>query len=291
LSNVNDNSILLPTNDVCFEKLMDNPKVRKGLSAALLEIDPKMIKDTTLLKNKTERSSIDDKYGILDVKILLVNGTIINLEMQIRKYDYWDKRILFYMSKSYTSQIHTGDEYEELKKCIHASILDFIQFPNDDKCYRKIQFCDVDYGEVYTDMFEIHIMELKKLSKDTRTDKPIIRWMKFFNCKTREEFENMKNIDEYIQEAYDELVRFCANKELREKYEDHEKTLRDNYAFLCSAKREGLAEGRAKGRAEGRAETISLLKQMKRLHKEGKSFEEIALELGFSIDEVRDILE
>ena len=56
-------------------------------------------------------------------------------------------------------------------------------------------------------MFEIHIMELKKLAKDTRTDIPIIRWMKFFNCKTREEFENMKDIDEYIQEAYDELVK------------------------------------------------------------------------------------
>ena len=66
-----------------------------------------------------------------------MDGTIINLEMQMKKYNYWDRRVLFYMSKSFSSQIHVGEEYEKLKKCIHASILNFVQFPDDDKCYPK----------------------------------------------------------------------------------------------------------------------------------------------------------
>ena len=46
MNNVKDDFILLPTNDVCFEKLMANPKVRKGLVSALLGIDPDKIKST-----------------------------------------------------------------------------------------------------------------------------------------------------------------------------------------------------------------------------------------------------
>lgn len=258
LTNVKDNYILLPTNDVCFEKLMDNPKVRKGFIAALLSVDPKEIQETILMKNKTERISVDDKYGILDIKVLLMDGTIINIEMQMRKYTYWDKRVLFYMSKSFGSQIHEGDEFKKLRKCIHASVLNFIQFPEDEKCYRKIKLCDVDTGEVYSDMYEIHIMELKKLTKDIRTDLPIIRWMQFFNCKTREEFESMKNIDEYIQEAYEELVKFTSSKEIREECDAREKILRDNYNFLLDTKEQGLMEGRAEGLELGRALNCTL---------------------------------
>jgi len=220
LSNVNDNSILLPTNDVCFEKLMDNPKVRKGLSAALLEIDPKMIKDTTLLKNKTERSSIDDKYGILDVKILLVNGTIINLEMQIRKYDYWDKRILFYMSKSYASQIHMGEEYEKLKKSIHASILDFVHFPKDDRCYRKIMFCDVDTGEIYTDVFSrIKKEEIEKFQYKIIRNKVYELWKVLgkYNCLldgTRFQKAHYRISEEWLSQTKDGKTTWYIRNEI-----------------------------------------------------------------------------
>ena len=93
----------------------------------------------------------------------------------------------------------------------------------------------------------------------------------------------MKDIDEYIQEAYEELVKFTANQEVREEYEAREKALRDRYSFLIDAKRRGMAEGRAEG--------ISLVKEMLRLQRVGKSIEEIAIECKVSIDEVRDVLE
>jgi len=287
LSNLNDNSILLPTNDICFEKLMANPKVRKGLIAALMGVEPCKIKSSTVLNPKTERYSKDDKYGILDVKVELDDGTLINIEMQVERYDYWDRRVLFYMGKTFTSQLKTGNDYNKLKKCIHASILNFTYFSDDKKCYRKIALCDVDTGKVYSDMLELHIMELKKLVYNTDNNEPIIRWMKFFNGKTRKEFEDMANIDEYIREAYEELVNLSADGLTREEYEEREKALRDHYSFLNDAKRRGLAEGRA----EGRADTLALVKKAKCLYKTGKSIEEISLECNLSIEEVRDILE
>lgn len=291
MSNTNDNSILLPTNDVCFEKLMDNPKVRKGLIAALLGVEPCEIKATTVLKPKTERNSKDDKYGILDVKVELDDGTLLNIEMQVERYDYWDRRVLFYLGKNISSQLKSGEHYDKLKKCIHASILNFVYFPDDKRCYRKIVLCDVDTGEVYTDLLELHIMELKKIVYHADIDVPIIRWMKFFNGKTRKEFEDMADIDEYIREAYEELVNLSADGLTREEYEAREKALRDHYSFLSGAKKRGLAEGRAEGLAEGRAEMLSLVKEMKRLKREGKSMEDIALTCKISIEEVCEILE
>lgn len=83
-------------------------------------------------------------------------------------FQFWPNRILFYLSKTYTGQIRTGEDYDALKKCIHVSILDFIHFPKDKSCYRKITLCDTETGEQYTDLLEIHILELKKLSADEK---------------------------------------------------------------------------------------------------------------------------
>ena len=62
---------MLPTVDICFKNLMDNPDVRKGFIAALLRRGPGEISKTTLLPTTLKREYGDDKLGILDVLILL----------------------------------------------------------------------------------------------------------------------------------------------------------------------------------------------------------------------------
>ena len=89
----------------------------------------------------------DDKYGILDVRVEMHDGTQIDFEMQVAEFDFWKKRIVFYLSKMVTDQIHKGDDYDKIQKCIHVSILDFVHFPEDNRCYRKITFCDTKTGE------------------------------------------------------------------------------------------------------------------------------------------------
>ena len=44
-----NNFIMLPTVDFCFKELMQNPKVRKGFIAALLNLPPEKIADTLLM--------------------------------------------------------------------------------------------------------------------------------------------------------------------------------------------------------------------------------------------------
>lgn len=131
MTKTKDNFIMLPTVDICFKGLMNNPKVRKGFIAALLEIAPDEICRTTLLPTILRQDYPDDKLGILDVRVMIEDGTQIDMEMQVTSFTYWDARILFYLSKIFAEQLKAGEPYANLKKCIHVSILDFVYFERD----------------------------------------------------------------------------------------------------------------------------------------------------------------
>ena len=227
-----ENFIMLPTVDFCFKELMQNPKVRQGFIAAIMGKDPKTIRKTTLIPNATKKESKDAKLGILDVMVEMEDGSKVNMEMQVAYFGWWSSRVLFYVSKTYSGQIREGEDYDVLKKCIHVSILDFIHFPQDKKCYRKIAFCDVETGEQYTDLMELHILELKKLPPGDQNEEGVIRWMRFFVGKNRKEFEDMAKTDEYIEEAYDELKKLSMDEQKRMEYEARQKAIRDYNSII-----------------------------------------------------------
>ena len=157
----NDNFIMLPTVDICFKNLMENPEVRRGFIAALLKVQPEEIEESTLLPTTLQRDYGDDKLGILDILVQLEDGTQIDMEMQVAYYEYWDARVLFYLSKVFTGQLKKGDPYDRLKKCIHVSILDFIQFDGDESCYRTIHFRVDHTGNKYSYLMDFLVLDLK----------------------------------------------------------------------------------------------------------------------------------
>lgn len=233
-----DDFIMLPTSDFCFKELMQNSKVRKGIISALLGINPEEIAETKLLPTSTTEEYPDGKLGILDVLIKLENGTQVGMEMQVAKYDYWTNRILFYLCRMFTGQIGKGDTYDKLKKCIHVSFLDFIHFENDYDFYRKITLRDEKNSE-YTDLLELHILELKKLPPEEQNENVLLKWTRFLNGKCREDFEKMAEKDEYIDEAYELLKKMSADDRKRLEYEAREKAVRDYNTQMKSSLERG----------------------------------------------------
>ena len=139
-----DDFIMLPTVDFCFKELMHNENVRKGIIAAILNVSLEEVEDTTLMPTILRKESEDDKYGILDVKVKMKSGILIDFEMQVIYYDCWEKRTIYYLSKMYTEQLKAGEDYDKLQKCIQVSILDHVLIREDDKYYRCISFCDTE---------------------------------------------------------------------------------------------------------------------------------------------------
>ena len=292
----NNQFIMSPTNDFCFKELMQNPKIRKGFIAGILKKTPEEITETILLPAETRRDYADEKLSILDVKVLLADDTRMDLEMQVAYFGSWDKRVLFYLSKLYTEQIQKGDDYEKLKKCIHVGVLDFIRFPESEECYHKINLCNCKSGEIYTDLLELHILELPKLPKVrakleqgemVSDDEMVLQWMEFFSCKTQEDFETMAKQDEYMEEAVNTLFKLSADEQKRVDYEAREKAIRDDRAKLDWATKVGLEEGLAKGKAEG----LAMAGKIVRLKLTGKTLEEISTACDLPLEQVKDFLD
>ena len=277
----NDNFIMLPTVDFCFKELMKNPKVRKGFVAAILGKEPETVRRTTVIETELRKESEDDKLGILDVLVELEDGGRMNMEMQVPYFEYWANRVLFYVSKIYTGQIKKGDDYEKLQKCIHVSILDFIHFPQDQRCYRKITFCDVETGEQYTDLMELHVLELKKLPPEDQNEEGVIRWMRFLGGKSRKEFEDMAEKDEYIREAYEDLKKLSLDEQKRLEYEVRQKAIRDHNSQMKSAEKRGEKRGRQAALKEVVAKMVG----------RNMSPEEIADLLGMKTQEIDELVE
>lgn len=221
--------IMLPSVDFCFQELMEDETIRRGFISAILDVSPEEITSVELLPKKLRKKHKEDKYGILDVRARLRSGEQINIEMQSVPYDYWQERSLFYLGKMYVDQIHEGED---------------------------------THRDMYTDKFEIHILELPKLAKYEYPQTELLRWAQFFGSKNRREIQMLTEKDEYIRKAYDKLEEISADEEKRLLYEERQKAIRDHRHMIASGRREGLREGRCEGLREGKREGLQQINQL-----------------------------
>lgn len=256
-----DDFLMSPTVDYCFKELLAYPEIRKGFVAAILNQDPEEIAETTLMPTILGKDTENGKYGILDVRIKMKSGTQMDLEMQVAPFKFWDNRVIFYLSKMYTDQIKEGQRYEDLKPCIHVSILNFNLFSKDQICFREIAFCDLTTKEKYTDLMEIYVLELKKLPLEQKNEPLVVKWMRFLSAERREDFEKMAEEDTYINEAYEVLQKLSADERKRLEYEARQKAILDYNSQMSSSREEGIRIGEKRGvkRGENRLNELNEL--------------------------------
>ena len=238
-----DNFLMSPKVDYCFKELLAYSEIRKGFIAAILNKDPEEIAETTLMPTILSKDTEDGKYGILDVRVRMKNASQMDLEMQVAPFEFWNNRVIFYLSKMYAEQVKEGDKYKNLKPCIQVSILNFNLFHEDRTCFREIAFCDLTTKQKYTDLLEIYVLELKKLPPEQKEEPLIIKWMRFLAAESREDFEKMAGEDNYINEAYEVLQKLSADERKRLEYEARQKAIRDYDSQMSSSREEGIRIG------------------------------------------------
>ena len=207
-----DNFLMSPKVDYCFKELLAYSEIRKGFIAAILNKDPEEIAETTLMPT-------------------------------MAPFEFWNNRVIFYLSKMYAEQVKEGDKYKNLKPCIQVSILNFNLFHEDRTCFREIAFCDLTTKQKYTDLLEIYVLELKKLPPEQKEEPLIIKWMRFLAAESREDFEKMAGEDNYINEAYEVLQKLSADERKRLEYEARQKAIRDYDSQMSSSREEGIRIG------------------------------------------------
>ena len=119
------------------------------------------------------------------------------------------------------------------------------------KCYRRIALCDTETGKEYTDLLEMHILELSKLPPEQKNETDLLQWMRFLGGKCREDFKKMAENNSTFEEAYDVLDRLSADEKKRLEYEARQKAIRDHDIMMKTAKKTWTRGWNCRGKRKG----------------------------------------
>lgn len=182
------------------------------------------------------------------------DGTVANLEVQVRCQSTYCERSLYYWSKSYTDQLQAGLDYGNLKPAIGINILNFSLFPPQLPFHTTFKLFEVAHRDYcLTDDCLLHFLELPKFEAG---DGVLADWL--YALKHLDEQEGPMKVllerNQSLAELAHRYRRFEADPAARMAYEDREKWLHDHAQFLHDALVKGRAEGaRAKALAVAQA--------------------------------------
>lgn len=206
------------TNDYMFRALLQkNQKVLKGLICSTLHKKPEEILSAEIKNPIILGNSINEKNFVLDVHVLLNNNTLIDLEMQVVKYDNWSDRSLGYLCRTFDN-LNKGDDYITTKTAIQIGFLDFTLFPETPEFHSTYKLMNVKNHTFYSDKFILSVVDLNHIELATAEDKEyrLDHWAALFKATTWEDIKMIakNNID--LQEACETLLQLSADENIRE---------------------------------------------------------------------------
>ncbi|MEY4926085.1 MAG: hypothetical protein RI894_521, partial [Bacteroidota bacterium] len=114
-------------NDIAFRKIFGNESRTETLISflnAILGFEGKdRIVSVTIVNPYQLPKLRGGKVSILDVRATDQKKQQFIVEMQVAEQDGFAKRVLYYLTKSYTSQIRRADQYRKLKPAFFIGIL------------------------------------------------------------------------------------------------------------------------------------------------------------------------
>ena len=181
--------ILSPKLDIVFKLLFGTEHSKEILTDflfAVLSLPISEYADISIGNPFLLQEYSGGKLGILDVKLKLISGKMLNIEIQVDPIPFMESRVLFYTSKLITEQIGESDQYEKIKRVISIIITDHIMIKQSKKYHHHFGLYDLESKVLLTDILEIHTLEIPKARKlfDGAADEQLLNWMKFLDVKT-----------------------------------------------------------------------------------------------------------
>ena len=241
-------SLLDPKMDFIFKSIFGNEKEKSVLlsflNSAIKSESP--LVDVELRNVEITKEAIEDKNSRLDVKAVANDGTIINVEIQLRNEYNMPKRTLYYWSKLYSEQLKEGENYLNLNRTICINILNFIQFKETQNYHSVFKIIEEKENIVLNKDLEIHFLELPKLV-EFRVDDPLSGWGMFLKEPSSDIVEEAEETVKEIKLAKKKLYVISSDEDEREKYRMREKARLDAASALATAELKGLEQGKVEG--------------------------------------------
>ena len=221
-----------------LKKYKGNEDILKDFLIAVLEITIakiEIIKDTHL-----ERTTQENKIGILDIKATLNNNITVNIEMQIRNQYNMIDRTLYYWANLYSNSLYKKQNYKDNNKTITINILEFNIFkegPYHEKCMIRRDY----NNEILTQDLEIHFIQIPKCKKEDVKTK-LDQWVQYIGNVSEEGVNIAMKENKEIRKAQEELEYLSGDEEERRIAELREKAIRDEVTNIEGAKEEKTIE-------------------------------------------------
>lgn len=270
-----------PLTDYGFKKVFGDEEIMTAFLTDLLEPKSPIVGITFLDKDMGAQSKYE-RGVIYDLRCKTADGEEFIVEMQNKSQMHFSDRILFYLSRSISSQEEKGDGKWDfgLKPVYGIFFLNFHLRGFKPMAVRTVQLKVNETGEIFSEKLRAYTLELPEYRNKREED-----------CKTKIDYwlYNLTNMDAMTQNIpfqaeqpifgkvghIGELVHMTAEE--RAKYNISIDSYRTNLSVMQNERAEGREEGRSEIRI---ANALSMLA-------DNMPIELVAKYSGLSIEEVK----
>jgi predicted transposase/invertase (TIGR01784 family) len=287
---MSDEVFYSPRNDALFKLLFgdkDNVELLRSFLSSVLDLPDDEFDDIEFLETIMKREFIDGKLAILDVRLKTKSKKTVHVEIQVASQGYMRNRSMYYTARLITDQIGKSGKYSELKRVISIIITDFPLLSESEDYHNYFVVYEPIKQFPYTDLLEIHTLEIQKLPADDDGTKSW-EWMKFLDARNQEEMDLAAKLDPVVGKAVAVVKMLTEEESTRLIIEAREKQLRDFASAMEENREEGREEGIEVGIKVGREEgiDIGISKVAIRMIALNKDIDEIVDLTGMTRDEV-----
>ena len=280
------------TNDYAFKRLLgseENKPLLQDLLECILDLTPQQVLGLEFMDKELTKEEFSDKTGILDVKLKLTDGTVIDIEIQASWNASFVKRTLFYWAKMYTADFKAGESYDKLHRCIAINII-ADGFRLNDAIHSEYLLQEKTAHTTLTDVLEIHFLDLQAAKRAKEEGKAagkrgqLINWLRFIGATNKKERAMIATKSPVLQMLNEKIDILTLSPIERKLYESRMKLKSDittisETQFSAGVER-GLAEGEVRGSRQKALETARILKQF------GDPLQKIVQVTGLTVQEV-----
>jgi predicted transposase/invertase (TIGR01784 family) len=286
-----------PTNDVAFKKVFrDEGRLKDFLNAILRLEGNNRIASLEFIPQEEIPDIGQGKRSIFDLKCKDESGKIFVVEMQNRKESDFIKRMQFYASHTYVSQLSIGKTHIDLVPVILVAISKENLFPSDVKCISYHTTKEEETNRAHLFELSYVFIELKKFKKSEGELASIEDYWLYFLARSEEVKTPPKSIkDEYVIKAYETIEQFNWTTLEYDAYIRARLLAEVEAGRLEMSYEQGLEKGIEKGIEKGKAEGLSEgeskrnMEIAKKMLTKGRPVEEIVEFTGLSEEAINKL--
>ena len=255
------------TRDIMFKTYFKkNKTVLKSLLQTFLPLpkDHAPIQHITVLDSFLSNLNPEEKNSIMDIRVQLGTGELLNVEMQTVPHPAFTERILLYQAKNYSSQLKSGQKYEKLCASYSLIFSTFDIFPAHRDFYNSFSIrSDRKPHFPFNGDLRLVTVELGKFRKREVEDLVDFREKWCYLLKESSfmgEEEGRWFSRSGMEEAMSHLKELSREEQFRILEEAKEKNWRDEQARMDHAKDQGFE----RGLKQGMEEAMSHLRELSR---------------------------